>query len=162
MAMEVERKFLVVGDAWRAEVASATRIVQGYVAQTERATVRVRIKGERAFLTLKGASQGIVRREFEYEVPVAEAEVMLGELVTGPVVDKVRHLVGVGAHVWEVDVFAGDNAPLVMAEVELSGADEPFVMPEWAGQDVSEDPRYYNANLAREPYSRWGDPTPTA
>ena len=157
MAMEVERKFRVVGDAWRAEVTGATRIVQGYIAQTGRATVRVRIKGERAFLTLKGASQGISRREFEYEVPLDDAEAMLAELVTGPVVDKVRHLVGVGAHTWEVDVFAGDNAPLVMAEVELGGPDEPFVRPEWAGRDVSEDPRYYNANLAREPYSQWAE-----
>lgn len=155
MAVEVERKFLVVGDAWRAEVTAATRIVQGYLAQTGRAVVRVRIKGERAFLTLKGASQGISRREFEYEVPLVDAEAMLAELVTGPVIDKVRHLVPVGGHTWEVDVFAGDNAPLVMAEVELGSPDEPFVLPGWAGLEVSHDPRYYNANLAREPYSHW-------
>jgi adenylate cyclase len=158
MGTEVERKFLVVGEAWRDAVTSATRIVQGYIAASGTATVRVRIKGEHAYLTLKGASSGIARSEFEYEIPVADAEAMLAELATGPVIDKVRHLVPVGGHTWEVDVFSGDNAPLVMAEVELADADEPFVRPDWAGRDVSEDPRYYNANLAREPYSRWGPP----
>ena len=155
MGLEVERKFLVADESWRAEVTSATHIVQGYVAQTDTATVRVRVTGDRAFLTIKGASVGIARSEFEYEVPVADALAMLEELAQGPVIDKVRHLVPVGAHTWEVDVFAGDNAPLVMAEVELADADEAFVRPDWAGVDVSDDPRYFNVNLARSPYSTW-------
>jgi adenylate cyclase len=160
MGTEVERKFLVEGEAWRDGVTSATHIVQGYIAASATATVRVRIKGEHAYLTLKGATSGIERSEFEYEIPVDDARAMLAKLATGPVIDKVRHLVPVGDHTWEVDIFAGDNAPLVMAEVELAHADEPFELPDWAGQDVSADRRYYNANLAREPYSRWGRVAP--
>jgi adenylate cyclase len=159
MGVEVERKFLVADDTWRSRVRSATRIVQGYVAQTDTATVRVRVKGEKGFLTLKGVSVGIARSEFEYEIPVDDALAMLGQLAQGPVIDKVRHLVPVGAHVWEVDVFAGGNAPLVMAEVELADAAEAFERPGWAGMEVSDDQRYFNVNLARTPYSTWG---PTA
>ncbi len=158
MGIEVERKFLVVGHTWRDEVASATRIVQGYLSQTDTATIRVRVRGDRGYLTVKGASVGITRSEFEYEIPVPDAMSMLETLAQGPVVDKVRHLVPVGRHVWEVDVFAGANAPLVMAEVELADATEEFVTPAWAGQDVSADPRYFNVNLARAPYSTWGPP----
>lgn len=160
MGIEVERKFLVVGDLWRADVTSSTRIVQGYVARTESATVRVRVKGERGFLTIKGASVGISRSEFEYEVPMADALAMLDEMAQGPVIDKVRHLVPVGEHVWEVDVFSAANAPLVMAEVELSAADQDFVRPQWAGREVSDDPRYFNVNLAQTPYSTWPPTTP--
>ena len=155
MGLEVERKFLVRDESWRADVTSATRIVQGYVAQTPTATVRIRVRGDRGYITIKGASVGIGRSEFEYEIPVADALAMLDELAQGPVIDKVRHLVTVGAHVWEVDVFSGENAPLVMAEVELAGADEDFVRPDWAGAEVSDDARYFNVNLARTPYSTW-------
>lgn len=156
MGIEVERKFLVVDDSWRESATSATRIVQGYLAQTDQATVRVRVKGEKGFLTVKGVSVGISRSEFEYEIPVSDALAMLDELAQGPVIDKVRHLVPVGAHVWEVDVFAGDNAPLVMAEVELADSEQAFVRPGWAGAEVSDDQRYFNVNLARTPYSTWG------
>jgi adenylate cyclase len=155
MGVEVERKFMVRDDSWRADVTSATRIVQGYVARTSTATVRVRVRGDRGYITIKGVSIGIARSEFEYEIPLADALEMLDELAQGPVIDKVRHLVPVGAHVWEVDVFAGENAPLVMAEVELANADEAFVRPGWAGADVSDDPRYFNVNLASTPYSTW-------
>jgi adenylate cyclase len=162
MGTEVERKFLVIGEAWREQVTEAVHIVQGYLARPDAAhpgaaTIRVRTKGQRAFLTIKGPSAGIARSEFEYEIPADDARAMLDQLAQGPVVDKVRHLVPVGAHVWEVDVFAGDNAPLVMAEVELGAADEPFDLPAWAGRDVSDDGRYYNANLALAPYSTWAD-----
>jgi len=155
MGIEVERKFLVSDESWRAGVTSSTRIVQGYIAQTGSATVRVRVKGDRGFLTIKGLSVGVSRSEFEYEVPVADALAMLDELAQGPVIDKVRHLVPVGDHVWEVDVFAGENAPLVMAEVELADSQEAFVRPDWAGVEVSDDQRYFNVNLARSPYSTW-------
>ena len=155
MGIEVERKFLVSDESWRAGVTSSTRIVQGYIAQTGSATVRVRVKGDRGFLTIKGHSVGVSRSEFEYEVPVADALAMLDELAQGPVIDKVRHLVPVGGHVWEVDVFAGENAPLVMAEVELADSEEAFVRPDWAGVEVSDDQRYFNVNLARSPYSTW-------
>ncbi len=161
MGVEVERKFLVTGDAWRDAVTSATRIVQGYIAQTETATVRVRVRAETGYLTIKGATTGVARSEYEYEIPVDDALGMLEEMAQGPVIDKVRHLVAVGTHVWEVDVFAGANAPLVMAEVELAGADEHFVLPAWAGAEVSEDGRYFNVNLAREPYSTWAPSDPS-
>ena len=157
MGVEVERKFLVSGQSWRAGVTSSTRIVQGYLAQTPSTTVRVRVRGERGYLTIKGASVGITRSEFEYEIPVGDALTMLAELALEPAIDKVRHLVPVGQHTWEVDVFSGANAPLVMAEVELASADESFVHPPWAGDEVSDDPRYFNVNLAREPYSTWVD-----
>lgn len=155
MGVEVERKFLVSDDSWRDGVTTSTRIVQGYIAQTPSATVRVRVKGDKGFLTVKGLSVGVSRSEFEYEVPVPDALAMLAELAQGPVIDKVRHLVPVGGHVWEVDVFAGDNTPLIMAEVELASADEPFERPGWAGLEVSDDQRYFNVNLARSPYSTW-------
>ena len=155
MGVEVERKFLVVDDSWRAEVTKATRIVQGYLARTGRVTLRVRVKGEAGFVTIKGETRGISRSEFEYPIPLADARAMLDGLADGPVVDKVRHLVPVGGHTWEVDVIEGANAPLVMAEVELGDPDEPFELPSWAGQDVSDDARYYNANLAQAPYSTW-------
>jgi adenylate cyclase len=156
VGLEIERKFLVVKDSWKPNVVSATRIVQGYLAHTDTTTVRVRVKGERAFLTIKGTSTGISRTEYEYEIPVPDAEAMLSEMAQGPVVDKVRHLIEVDGHTWELDVFAGDNAGLVMAEVELSADTEDFTVPEWAGLDVSDDPRYYNVHLASNPFRNWG------
>lgn len=155
MGVEIERKFLVADDSWRAAVSSSTRIMQGYLASTGAVTVRVRVKGERGFLTVKGATSGVTRSEFEYEIPRADAEAMLASLAQGPVVDKVRHEVVVGGHTWEVDVFAGDNAGLVMAEVELASDEEAFQLPGWAGDEVSHDPRYFNVNLAAQPYRTW-------
>ena len=156
MGVEIERKFLVVSDSWRGQAVEETHIVQGYLASTDTLTLRVRIRGERAYFTLKGASTNISRSEFEYEIPLADARAMLEELGQGPVIDKVRHLVPFEDHTWEVDVFAGDNAGLVMAEVELSSEGEAFVKPTWAGSEVSDDARYYNVNLAREPFGEWG------
>lgn len=161
MGMEIEHKFLVVDDSWREQVTSQTRIVQGYLARTGSVTLRVRIRGDAAYVTIKGASKGISRSEYEYPIPVDDAQAMLDELADGPVVAKVRHLVPVGGHTWEVDVFGGANAPLVMAEVELGADDEEFERPSWAGSDVSDDPRYYNVNLAQTPYSSWAQPDPS-
>jgi adenylate cyclase len=155
MATEVERKFLIKNDAWRDQVESEVHIMQGYLANNAGLTVRVRVKGDEAFLTVKGATEGISRAEFEYPIPVEDAESMLEELAISPPVDKVRYKIPVGDHVWELDVFAGENAGLVMAEVELGAEDEAFEMPAWAGEEVSADPRYYNVNLARNPYKRW-------
>ena len=152
MATEIERKFLVHGDSWRSQVDSERRIVQGYIAHTDKAKARVRVTGDDAMLTIKGAFHGISRSEYEYPIPVADALSMLEELATDPVIDKVRHLIPFGDHVWELDVFAGENAGLVMAEVELADADEGFEVPGWAGPEVSDDDRFYNVNLARRPF----------
>ena len=155
MGIEIERKFLVKNDAWRAGVDSQVHIMQGYIANNAGLTVRVRIKGAGAFLTIKGSTQGISRAEYEYAIPVEDAETMLRELAISPPIDKVRHKIPVGEHVWELDVFAGENEGLVMAEVELASEDEVFDMPAWAGEEVSADQRYYNVNLARNPYKHW-------
>lgn len=162
MGTEIERKFLVRGESWREDVTEHRRIAQGYIAHTDNATVRVRVAGQRATLTLKGTSHGISRSEFEYEIPVDDGLRMLAELTSGPVIDKVRHLVPVGGHTWEVDVFAGDNDGLVMAEVELHSAEEEFELPAWAGTEVSNDDRFYNVNLAARPFGEWADEAPTA
>lgn len=156
MAMEIEHKYLVVSDTWKPHVQRSTEIVQGYLNGGGQATVRVRIKGENAFLTIKGRSEGISRAEFEYPIPVPDARAMLDGLAEGPVVEKVRHVVDVDGHAWEVDVFAGDNEGLVMAELEVGSEDEQFTVPDWAGLEVSDDPRYYNVNLAKNPFRNWG------
>ncbi len=155
MGLEIERKFLVKNDSWRDAATSETRLMQGYLANNQTVTVRARIQGERAFLTIKGAARGISRSEFEYEIPVADAEAMLAELSVSPPVDKVRYRVPCGDHIWDLDLFGGDNAGLIMAEIELSAEDEPFEMPDWAGAEVSGDPRYFNVNLARNPFKHW-------
>lgn len=155
MAIEIERKFLVHGDSWRDAVESETHMLQGYLANGPNATVRVRIAGDRAFLTIKGRMRGATRSEYEYAVPPADASAMLQELAVSPPIDKVRYKVRCGEHLWDLDVFAGENRGLVMAEVELAAENEPFQMPDWAGQEVTGDKRYYNVNLARHPYGRW-------
>jgi adenylate cyclase len=130
--------------------------MQGYLAATGRLTLRARLQGDQGVLTVKGASRGISRSEFEYAIPAADAKAMLAELAEGALIEKTRYLVRVGAHLWEIDVFAGDNAGLVLAEIELSAEDEAFERPAWLGAEVSDDPRYYNANLTRHPYKDWG------
>ena len=155
MAIEIERKFLVVGEGWRDHVEAETRLVQGYLSEEARTTVRVRIRGETAWLTLKGATQGISRLEFEYPIPVADAEILLRELAVSPLIEKTRYHVRHERHLWELDVFTGANAGLVLAELELTAVDEDFERPDWLGAEVSDDPRYFNVNLARHPYERW-------
>ncbi|RXR00940.1 CYTH domain-containing protein [Pseudoxanthomonas composti] len=161
MAIEIERKFLVTGDAWRAAAHAVIPMAQGYLndvgaveAGTQKASVRVRLQGETAFLNIKSRQMGHTRQEFEYPVPVEDARALLA-LCVGGLVDKRRHLVTVGAHLWEVDEFLGDNAGLVVAEVELGAADEAFEKPEWAGAEVTDEGRYYNLALASHPYARW-------
>lgn len=157
--IEIERKFLVISDTWREHVRDSFPLDQGYLASSKELAVRVRRKRERAILTIKGAAHGagLARREFEYDVPVEDAEVLLAELCPGGRVSKTRHLVDFGGLTWEVDVFSGPNAPLIIAEVELSREDEVFDIPDWVGEDVSHDERYLNAYLARHPFSSWGD-----
>jgi adenylate cyclase len=153
MGVEIERKFLLRPGAWTPP-AHGTRLRQGYL-PTEGATVRVRRDDVRGWITVKGPPDGVSRAEFEYEIPLADAEALLDTLCRPPLIDKVRYRVPFGEHVWEVDVFAGENAGLVVAEIELGAADEPFARPDWLGEEVSDDARYTNANLARNPYSRW-------
>ena len=152
MAIEIERKFLVTGDGWRQ--GRGTRLSQGYLNRDKARTVRVRVAGPQAFLTVKGATQGASRAEFEYEIPVADAEQLL-KLSDGPVVEKVRHVLNHAGTTWEVDEFLGESLGLVVAEVELTHEAQAFERPPWLGQEVTEDPRYFNSSLAVHPYSRW-------
>lgn len=148
MGQEIERKFLVVGDGWRLEGGKQTSIMQAYVAMGEKAQVRVRIiDGETAKLTVKDRVPGAVRAEFEYAIPVEDARVMLA-LRTGGLIEKTRNIVPFGGMQWEVDVFGGALAGLVLAEVELDDAARHFTLPPWAGREVTGDARYYNAALA--------------
>lgn len=154
MGMEIERKFLVKGDAWR-EGACGTAFRQGYLSSARERTVRVRTAGGRGFLTVKGPTSGVTRAEFEYEIPLADAERMLDELAERPLVEKMRYRIPQGPYVWEIDEFFGENEGLIVAEIELPDEDAEFERPEWLGEEVSSDPRYFNSNLVRNPYRNW-------
>ncbi len=155
MAVEIERKFLVAGD-YRSGVQSSQRIIQGYLSSVPERTVRVRVRGERGFLTIKGigSTSGASRYEWEHEMPRSEAEELLALCEPG-VIDKTRHLVPWGEHVFEVDEFHGNNAGLVIAEVELASETERFQRPEWLGQEVTGDARYFNSQLRQHPFRDW-------
>ena len=157
MAQEIERKFLVCGD-FKAEAYLSTRIIQGYLSSVPRRIVRVRVKGDKGYITIKGQANatGVSRFEWEKEIPVDEALTLL-ELAEPGSIDKTRYLVKNtdGKHVWEVDEFHGDNEGLVMAEIELAAEDEPFDKPDWLGKEVTGDPRYYNSMLKTYPFTSW-------
>lgn len=155
MAIEIERKFLVAGDSWKAAVHSETVLMQGYLANQSHATIRVRVAGEQAYLTIKGPGDGLSRREYEYPIPLDDGVAMLRELAVSAPIEKTRYKVRAGDHLWDLDVFTGANAGLVLAEVELASEDEAFARPDWLGDEVTGDPRYYNVNLARCPYRHW-------
>lgn len=158
MATEIERKFLVIGEAWRAQVSRSTRMLQGYLAgpPAARCSVRLRIAGEDAWLNIKSAQGGIERDEYEYALPCTDARRML-DTFAGEIVAKRRHYVEIHGDVFEIDEFEGDNAGLVVAEIELDAPDAAFARPSWLGREVSHLPRYYNLNLAIHPYARWSD-----
>ncbi|MGF1496420.1 MAG: CYTH domain-containing protein [Elainellaceae cyanobacterium] len=156
MAVEIERKFLVVGDAWRSG-ATGRVYRQGYLPTRNHVTVRVRVVDTMGYLTIKGPVQKLSRSEFEYEIPLSDAEQLLEELCDRPLIEKVRYIVNVDGTRWEIDEFGGDNTGLILAEVELSHPDQPFLRPAWLGQEVSDDPRYYNASLAQHPYRQWSE-----
>lgn len=137
---------------------SAIPMRQGYLNNEKRCSVRVRISGDEAHLNIKGATIGAKRLEFEYPIPLEQASIMLDSLSAGPLIEKVRYLIPQGHLTWEIDVFSGDNAGLVVAEIELSDADEAFDIPTWIGEEVTHDTRYYNTRLSREPYSTWNAP----
>ncbi len=155
MGVEIERKFLVHRDRLPSPEWS-TSIEQGYVADAV-ATVRVRIEDERGFLTLKGRPTGLSRPEFEYPVPLEDARAMLDVLCASARIRKVRHRYQVGGHLWEVDVFGGENEGLIIAEVELQSATESMELPDWVDREVSEDPRFFNSALMHHPFREWRD-----
>lgn len=155
MAKEIERKFLLADTAWRNEIERSERMMQGYLNDEGPVSVRARIAGPRAWLNIKSRTLGISRDEFEYEIPLADAERMLDHLTTGPVIDKTRHFVRHGGLLWEIDEFHGENDGLIVAEVELEHVDQPFERPTWLGEEVSHEARYYNVSLVKMPYSQW-------
>ena len=161
MPVEIERKFLVTGDGWRAAAHRVIPMAQGYIndqaamdSGAQKASVRVRIQDQEAFLNLKSRELGHTRQEFEYPLPLDDARALLA-LCVGGLIDKRRHLVQHQGHLWEVDEFLGDNAGLVVAEIELESADEAFAKPDWIGAEVTDDARYYNLALASHPFSEW-------
>jgi adenylate cyclase len=156
MASEIEHKFLVRTDLWRPP-GNGVALCQGYLASTKDRVVRVRVAGEEAYLTIKGATTGIVRLEFEYRIPLSDARTMLARLCEPPFIEKIRYVEEFAGHRWEVDVFHGDNEGLVVAELEVASESERFERPPWLGCEVSDDPRYFNSNLSLNPYKNWKD-----
>ena len=154
MAKEIERKFLVKGDAWRA-LAKGTTYRQGYLNSAKERTVRVRTAEDKAFLTIKGLTLGATRAEYEYAIPFDEGKAMLDALAEKPLIEKKRYKIPAGDLTWEIDEFLGDNAGLILAEVELKSEDQAFDRPAWLGDEVTGDTRYYNAKLIKKPFRRW-------
>jgi adenylate cyclase len=155
MGREIERKFLVRGDGWRPG-ARTVFYRQGYLLAEAGRTIRVRVQGDQAFLTIKGRTETIARLEYEYPIPVADAHEMLERLCRQPFVEKYRSTIEHAGMTWEVDEFLGENQGLIVAEVELESEDQVVERPEWVGEEVTHDPRYLNANLATYPFARWG------
>ncbi len=154
MGKEIERKFLVNGDGWRA-LAEPVKYRQGYLSTVKERTVRVRTIDDKGYLTIKGITTGVTRAEYEYEIPAADADRMLTDLCEKPLIEKSRSTIALGGLDWEVDEFFGDNQGLIVAEVELQSADQAVAKPAWVGQEVSGDSRYFNSNLIKKPFTRW-------
>lgn len=154
--IEIERKFLVLSEAFKKEAFCQNRIVQGYVSSVPERTVRIRVKGEKGYLTIKGkgSDSGLSRLEWEKEIPLNEAEMLLTLCEKG-VIDKIRYEIKKGNHVYEVDVFSGENEGLMIAEIELNSESETFEKPNWLGIEVTNDERYYNAYLSKNPFKEW-------
>jgi adenylate cyclase len=155
MAVEIERKFRVLNDSWRSEISQSTLLRQGYLANTARASIRVRLAGSQGWLSVKGMTAGVSRAEYETPIATADASEMLDTLCEGPLIEKWRHIVVYEGSDWEIDEFLADNAGLVVAELELESELQYFARPAWLGAEVSEDERYYNFRLAQLPYRRW-------
>ena len=154
MGKEIERKFLVRGDSWRAG-AHGKRYRQGYLSTVKERTVRVRVAGDQGYITIKGITVGAARAEYEYEIPLADANQMLDTLCERPIVEKTRYRIPQDDIVWEIDEFAGDNRGLIVAEVELKDEHQNYPKPDWLGEEVTGDPRYFNANLVAKPFTTW-------
>lgn len=156
MALEIEHKFLVRDDSWRSAVEHRELLRQGYLANTRRCSVRVRVAGEQGWLSVKAMTPGIARAEYEVQIPLADAAAMLDTLCDGPLIEKWRHEVSYAGHCWEIDEFLGANAGLMVAEIELPSVHTAFERPAWLGEEVTHDVRYYNFKLAVNPWSVWG------
>ena len=154
MATEIERKFLVKGDSWRA-LAKGTTYRQGYLNSAKERTVRIRTAADKAFLTIKGLAVGATRSEYEYEIPFDDGQTLLETLAEKPLIEKKRYKIAVQDLIWEIDEFLGDNEGLIIAEVELASEGQRFEKPTWLGEEVTGDPRYYNSNLVSNPFTRW-------
>ncbi|MDF3034750.1 MAG: adenylate cyclase [Paucimonas sp.] len=154
MGKEIERKFLVQGESWK-RLAEPVLIMQGYLSSDPARTVRVRLEAEKGTLTVKGPVSGVSRGEWEYSIPAKDARELLETLCHTPLIHKHRYRIPADGLMWEIDEFFGDNAGLVVAEIELSAEDQQFELPAWLGEEVSGDPRYFNSNLLRHPYSQW-------
>ena len=153
MGKEIERKFLVDGNDWRKAQGATYR--QGYLSTAKERTVRVRVTDDKGYVTIKGVSKGATRVEYEYEIPMQDAQEMLDTLCERPLIEKRRYKINYRGLTWEVDAFLGENEGLVLAEVELESEDQTVERPPWIGQDVTDDPRYFNVNLVRHPYRDW-------
>ncbi|MDG2454669.1 MAG: CYTH domain-containing protein [Bacteroidia bacterium] len=154
MAHEIERKFLLANQDWRALVTGSFVLKQGYLSTTPKSTVRLRVKSDKAMLTVKSKNTGIRRSEFEYEIPIRDAEEML-QLCQTPLIEKTRYTITIGKHIWEIDEFSGANSGLLVAEIELDAEEESFEKPAWVGEEVSTDARYCNSNLVAHPFTQW-------
>lgn len=154
MGKEIERKFLINGDAWRM-LAEGTMYRQGYLNSAKERTVRVRTVGEKAFLTIKGITVGATRAEYEYEIPFDDCNALLDNLAEKPLIEKKRYKIKQGEFTWEIDEFFGENQGLIVAEIELTSEDQKFDKPAWIGEEVTGDPRYFNSNLIKTPFTRW-------
>lgn len=154
MGTEIERKFLVKGDQWR-DGSKPLHTCQGYLATGNDCTVRIRVQEEKAFITIKGKTEGLSRAEYEYPIPLDDATEMMHQLCQQPYIEKYRYKIMYGGKVWEVDEFRKENQGLVLAEIELESEDQQVELPPWVGEEVSHDPRYRNVNLMRHPYSEW-------
>lgn len=156
MSTEIERKFLVKSEDWRF-LATGKLYRQGYLSTKKSCTVRVRLVGNQGYITIKGSTQGISRAEYEYPIPAEDAQAMLDNLCDRPLIEKTRYKIEFAGLIWEVDEFAGDNQGLIVAEVELTDENQIIELPDWIGKEVSDDPRYFNANLTKHPFSQWSE-----
>jgi adenylate cyclase len=155
MAIEIEHKFLLANDAWRSLVQKSVKYRQGYLSSQPTSSIRIRIADNQAWLNIKSATVGTQRLEFEYEIPLTDAEEIIAVLCGKPLIEKTRHFVPYEGNLWEIDEFKGDNQGLIVAEIELSEANKIFNKPKWLGEEVTHDLRYYNNNLAVNPYKNW-------
>lgn len=155
MAIEIERKFLLKDESWRPAADAGTKMRQGYLSNSDKSSIRVRISDDTAHLNIKSAEPGCVRREYEYPIPVADAEELLADLCQDALIEKVRYRVNFSDFIWEIDVFSGANQGLIVAEIELDELEQEFPQPPWIGREVSDEIRYYNSHLISYPFCQW-------